>query len=358
MQQANTPKQTAAQVACPIDHIRVGQRHRRDLGDLAGYRPPTRRRSQSPTPQMETPPAFTAPAGALEFLQMTDDNVTHTPTTPTAQAFDGSNSLTDLRERLKAEHAAVGKALKTSLAHAMAAGDILIEAKVQLGKHGEWLPWLESCGLSERTSQRYMRLARHRNIVEANPSGLSDLSVGGALALLAVPRKSGDDLVDGLADLADLAGETAFDLWDHLGADKRSNEQTELRMALHAEAQAAVERIVALATTPELVKIIDEASGDLCERLEAGCAEFRAAVAGEMGITQSELAEMQADLAERRAPGFFWGKWRHILIATRASPRGLPPPSSRRCATSPTSGRGTSRLMRALPLEPAMEVRS
>jgi hypothetical protein len=54
-----------------------------------------------------------------------------------------SNSLADLRERLKAEHTAAAGALKSSLRHAMAAGDILIEAKEQL-KHGHWLPWLQS----------------------------------------------------------------------------------------------------------------------------------------------------------------------------------------------------------------------
>jgi Protein of unknown function (DUF3102) len=95
----------------------------------------------------------------------------------------GSNSLADLRERLKAEHAAVATALRTSVEHALAAGDILIEAKAQLNNHGEWLPWLNSCGISERTAQRYMRLARHRAIIEANPTPMSDLGIAGALAL-------------------------------------------------------------------------------------------------------------------------------------------------------------------------------
>src|ERR1035437_5058657 len=131
-------------------------------------------------------------------------------------AIIGSNSLADLRERLKVEHAAVGEALKTSVVHAMAAGDILIEAKTQLKKHGAWLPLLKSCGLSERTSQRYMRLARSRNIIEANTTPVSDLGIRGALALLAVPRKSGDDM--GMADLADLTAATSFDLWDTLSA--------------------------------------------------------------------------------------------------------------------------------------------
>lgn len=49
--------------------------------------------------------------------------------------IETSNSLADLRERLKAEYAAVASGLKTSLHHAMACGDILAEAKAKL-QHG------------------------------------------------------------------------------------------------------------------------------------------------------------------------------------------------------------------------------
>ena len=69
-----------------------------------------------------------------------------------------SNSLADLRERLRIEHAASPRPQRTSLNHAMAAGDILIQAKATAPR-GQWLPWLKSCGLSERTAQRYIRLA-------------------------------------------------------------------------------------------------------------------------------------------------------------------------------------------------------
>ena len=47
----------------------------------------------------------------------------------------GSNSLPDLAARIRAEHEAVDQSLKSSVAHAMAAGDMLIEAK-SLVKHG------------------------------------------------------------------------------------------------------------------------------------------------------------------------------------------------------------------------------
>ena len=43
-----------------------------------------------------------------------------------------SNSLVDLAARINAEHEAAGGALKHSLQHAIAAGELLLEAKDQL----------------------------------------------------------------------------------------------------------------------------------------------------------------------------------------------------------------------------------
>ena len=63
-------------------------------------------------------------------------------------------------------------------------GRCLIEAKEQL-PHGEWLPWLnERVDLSERTAQKFMKLAREWS----NPNTLADLGASKALMLLAVPE--------------------------------------------------------------------------------------------------------------------------------------------------------------------------
>jgi Protein of unknown function (DUF3102) len=101
------------------------------------------------------------------------------------QAVDGSNYLVDLAARIRVEHEATATALKRSVEHAMAAGDLLIEAKAQL-KHGQWLPWLtEHCALSERTAQLYMRTAKHRATIEGQiRNGVADLSLNEAAALL------------------------------------------------------------------------------------------------------------------------------------------------------------------------------
>jgi hypothetical protein len=97
-----------------------------------------------------------------------------------------SNSLVDLAARIRAEHAAVAEAFKDSLKHAIAAGELLVEAKDKL-QHGQWLPWLrEHCTISERTAQLYMRAAKHRDELEANTQSVADLTLSEAAALLAL----------------------------------------------------------------------------------------------------------------------------------------------------------------------------
>ena len=63
-------------------------------------------------------------------------------------------------------------------------GRCLIEAKEMLS-HGEWRSWLEErVEFSERSAQRFMRLAREWS----NPTTLSDLGASKALMLLALPE--------------------------------------------------------------------------------------------------------------------------------------------------------------------------
>jgi hypothetical protein len=96
-----------------------------------------------------------------------------------------SNSLPDLAARIRAEHEATADALKTSIGHGIAAGELLVEAKEQV-PHGEWLPWLKTnCAISERTAQLYMRLAKNRIAIEEQiRNGVADLSLNEAAALL------------------------------------------------------------------------------------------------------------------------------------------------------------------------------
>jgi hypothetical protein len=93
-----------------------------------------------------------------------------------------SNSLADLAARINTAHEAAAAALKSSVIHAMQAGDLLIEAKKQVG-HGEWLPWLKAnFAFSDRTARLYMQVARSRADVEAKMATVADLTLRDVLA--------------------------------------------------------------------------------------------------------------------------------------------------------------------------------
>jgi hypothetical protein len=67
--------------------------------------------------------------------------------------------LEQLADRICVEHKEAMQSPRTSLRHAIRAGEWLIKAKDLLPR-GQWLPWLEAnCpGISDRTAQVYMRL--------------------------------------------------------------------------------------------------------------------------------------------------------------------------------------------------------
>jgi hypothetical protein len=87
-----------------------------------------------------------------------------------------------LAARANTEHAAYEATQSAAVAHAIAAGEALTEAK-DLLPHGAWLPWLrENIDFSARTASSYMRMAANRQRVTDLPS------VRSALADLASPR--------------------------------------------------------------------------------------------------------------------------------------------------------------------------
>jgi len=92
-----------------------------------------------------------------------------------------------------AEHETTSAALKTSVGHAIAAGELLIEAKALL-KHGQWLPWLaDHCAISDRTAQLYMRCAKNSSAIEANTQCVADLTLNEAAAILMLKRAESAD---------------------------------------------------------------------------------------------------------------------------------------------------------------------
>ena len=105
-------------------------------------------------------------------------------TSPTVTGRVGDPGIVpSLATRINHEHERCAAAAQTAIGHAIAAGELLIEAKGSVG-HGGWSAWLAAnFAASDRTAQGYMRLARH-----AKTQGLADLGVEGALRQLAAPR--------------------------------------------------------------------------------------------------------------------------------------------------------------------------
>lgn len=129
-------------------------------------------------------------------------------------------------------------------------GQCLNEAKTML-EHGEWTAWLtDRVEFSERTAQRFMRLANEWT----NPTALSDLGASKALSLLAIPAEEREDFIN---TPHPVGGE------EKLVADMTSRELDEaIRAKKKAEAQAAeLEQKLDAALAANRAKI--EAAADL-----------------------------------------------------------------------------------------------
>lgn len=173
-------------------------------------------------------------------------------------------------------------------------GRCLIEAKDML-RHGEWLPWLsERVELSERTAQKFMKLAREWS----NPNTLADLGASKALILLALPEGERDSFLEenNVIDMSARQLEQAIKERDearaaaeHAAADQRAAEQARDKMAedmrlLNARLSGAREER-------------EQAIQDIT-RLEAELAEVKARpveVAVETVVDQAAIDKARAD---------------------------------------------------------------
>jgi hypothetical protein len=109
----------------------------------------------------------------------------HSTSTPTASTDDAD--LADLAHRISDEYREFQQAFANALAHALAAGDALIEARdrVAIG----WKHWLrENCALGASTARLFMQLAHHRERIEAEIERVPELSLRAARGLIAKPK--------------------------------------------------------------------------------------------------------------------------------------------------------------------------
>ncbi len=106
------------------------------------------------------------------------------------------NELSTTNQIIYHHHEAQAHA-QNAVDHAIQAGWLLAQVKAST-EHGQWIPLLESLGISARQAQRYMQVHRHREQL-ANTSRVSHLSLRDALRetskpkartpLLALPRE-------------------------------------------------------------------------------------------------------------------------------------------------------------------------
>lgn len=150
-------------------------------------------------------------------------------------------------------------------------GRCLNEAKDML-PHGEWLPWLnEQVELSERTAQKFMRLAREWS----NPSALADLGATKALMLLALPKEERDDFVED-NNIVDM-----------------TTRQLEQAIRERDEARKAAETAKAEASTAEQARAKMAEDMALLNARLAGAREDHERALQDVGKLEKELAELK-----------------------------------------------------------------
>ena len=186
-------------------------------------------------------------------------------------------------------------------------GRCLIEAK-ELLPHGEWKAWLEdSVEFSERSAQRFMRLAREWS----NPTTLSDLGASKALMLLALPESERDSFVQdhNVIDMSARQLEQAIKERDEAKAAAQRAE-ADKRTAEQARAKMAEDMGMLNASLASAQDAREQAMQDVA-RLEAELADLKAKpvdVAVETVVDQAAIekaraeavAEMQATLDKAR----------------------------------------------------------
>ena len=173
-------------------------------------------------------------------------------------------------------------------------GDRLIEAKGML-THGEWLSWLEDrVEFTERTAQRFMRLAREWR----NPTALSDLGATKALTLLALPPEEREKFIEevhvvngeekSVSDMTSRELEQAVKDAEQARADARTAE--EARAKMEADLRIVKANLEARQAESEKYRAETDALRTELEKLKA-----RPVDVAVMTVDQEKLDKARAD---------------------------------------------------------------
>ncbi len=138
----------------------------------------------------ETNPKFPSPVEQEEPREETNsaevlDESIQEPTNTTELRAQGHRDVKEIAN-------AIISRKETIVQSFLEIGNLLIEAKEQLTKHGQWMKWLDiEVNISYRMAERYMQLAR----TYANSTSVSNLGMTKALALLALPESQRESFI-------------------------------------------------------------------------------------------------------------------------------------------------------------------
>lgn len=173
-------------------------------------------------------------------------------------------------------------------------GQRLIEAKAML-PHGEWLPWLnEQIDISERTAQKFMRLAREWT----NPNTLADLGASKALMLLALPEQEREQFIEehNVIDMSARELEKAVK-----ERDEALREAEEAKAAAEAAEHSRAKMEVDMAALKELHQAAQDSEAMSREELEKLKAELKALQEKPVDVAVMKVDQDALDAARREA---------------------------------------------------------
>jgi hypothetical protein len=232
------------------------------------------------------------------------------PQTNAGKSFIPTVSLQAIGSQANREHQLATDAACNALEHAMRCGELLSQAKAELG-HGNFLPWLKAnFAGSERTAQSYMRLA-------SNPQRVADLgcdSIRDAVEALTDRRSALEKAAEALEKLAALPVEEAA---------KLSDRDFEMPFHLLKESLETID-IDAMTSVPELAELIRLLERAInagravtldCERIVGQILTTRDAI-GNATREKPDHPLSETDIAEiLRAVGIDWSALKAIIAA-------------------------------------------
>ncbi len=162
--------------------------------------------------------------------------------------------LTKLAAEINQQHEQCLDAFRTTLAHAVRTGELLLQAKSAV-ERGGWVPWVEAnCRVSLREAQRYMKLAKEISKLQKEGRDTSAMTLTQAIGHL-----------KGLSPNANESGE-ASEVEDLESYFRLSDTEREQRVKRHAMSPPALPD----SATEVAAKVVDKTLIQVRRAIRAG----------------------------------------------------------------------------------------